>query len=250
MNKLRIGIVAVLLLVAITLIGLVSAQRSEQGQKTAQDKHDEPTVIQEGVMTDRQREHGKLFKNMGVSRKIVDLLQDQDEVHLNAAPGLISEYPGSERSSGDLVKFAICQSDAVVMGTVVSKESQLTDDGFSLFTDYTISVETVLKNDGNKSIQPEKTIIVAGLGGEVRLNGHLVTAFTPTLPIGEKYLFFLNGIPSTGAFQFARGAPLVPASADTSPKAVKARSSYYKTDIGTITELIKSSVHDPCPAKR
>src|SRR5437868_8905538 len=141
MNNLRIRITAILFLVGISLIGIVSAQRSEQALKPPQAKHDEPTVIQEGVMTYRQREHSKLFNNMGVHKKIIDILKEQDEVDISVVPGCVSEYPGPGPSSSDLVRFSTCQSDAIIMGTVASKESQLTDDGFSLFTDYMIDVE-------------------------------------------------------------------------------------------------------------
>lgn len=113
-------------------------------------------------------------------------------------PGLPNLSPGGRAPGIDeLVKKA----DAIVLGTVYSKSSQLTDNGKFVFTDYEFVAEEVLKGTSAKA---QTTITVTRPGGKILLEGQQVEvrveSFRP-LQTGGRYVLFLNEIPSTHAFQ-------------------------------------------------
>lgn len=95
------------------------------------------------------------------------------------------------------------KADAVVIGTVTNKSSQLTENGAFVFTDYDLTIEEVLKENGTDSIQSHSSIVMTRPGGRILLEGRIVTArdraFKP-LAIGGRYLLFLKYLPTTGAY--------------------------------------------------
>jgi hypothetical protein len=88
-----------------------------------------------------------------------------------------------------------CDADAVVVGTIKSKASQLTEDETSIFTEHQMIVEEVLKDNAAAPIQKGSDIRVARIGGTLRLNNINITfldkEFKP-LTVGNRYLLFLQ----------------------------------------------------------
>jgi hypothetical protein len=92
------------------------------------------------------------------------------------------------------------RADAVVIGTLKNKSSQLTDDGEFLFSDYVMVVNFVAKP---AAIAPNSEITVTRAGGEILLNGRTVRAIDPffkPFQLGQSYILFLKLIPETGAY--------------------------------------------------
>ena len=166
-------------------------------------KIDEPTVIQRGVMTDEQRAHSKLFLGVGTGKKITDLITTESEVRIVSAPPAAGDTPsGRPLSALDFIERITCKSDMIVVGSIVSKTSQLTADEDYVFTDFTVNVETVLDRD-KSWIKPNSTIVISRPGGRVVLDGHLITAENQeagTISVGKKYLLFLKNIPNSKGF--------------------------------------------------
>jgi hypothetical protein len=97
-----------------------------------------------------------------------------------------------------------CKADAVVIGMVKSKASQINEQGTFVFTDYEFIPGEVVKNNVVAPINPEKDITITRTGGAVKLNGHTVRALDyRQLPLieGEYYLLFLKFVPETGAYR-------------------------------------------------
>jgi len=86
-----------------------------------------------------------------------------------------------------------CQTPTIVIGTPVSAESDTTDDGTVIFTDYRIQVEETIRIPARPRAQMEVTRI----GGEVTTATGSRTFKSRTLPalqLGQKYLLFLSRV--------------------------------------------------------
>lgn len=191
-------LLALLILTVITTLSALNGQ----SQKTDQQDKDVPTPIQEGVITEKQREHGKLYPQSPRGKKLSDYPNG-----IEIVIGLpLPEKSTSDRmaSSFEFLERMACDADAVVLGVIENKSSQLTEKGDFIFTDYGLRVEEVLKNNPAASIQSSDTITVTQPGGAVSLNGQIYRVKDKSfrnLQPGKTYLLFLDFIPSTKAYQ-------------------------------------------------
>jgi hypothetical protein len=208
-NRKRASGLIVLSLVVAVVMAIVALDSRGQNSSTAQDK---PTPIQRGKLTQRQREHGKLFKNKGVGN-IYALIQrrsaegDSEAINIESLPGT-PELSRSGEVDSDRLVTSVAQADAVVIGVVTDKTSQLNEAETFIFTDYAVNVVEVLKNNAASPISPNAVITVTRTGGVVQLEGHIVRAVDRTakpLQVGDKYLLFLRHLPATGAYLASEG---------------------------------------------
>ncbi|HKS29217.1 MAG TPA: hypothetical protein VJS44_15420 [Pyrinomonadaceae bacterium] len=160
-------------------------------------------------MSARQKEHSKLYKDYKGNGKLLDLLKKEEnntgnELIITVMPGLPELSPGGRPSTPDtFLNNLASTADAVVIGTVANKSSQLTENGAFVFTDYDVAVEEVLKENGSNNIQSQSSIVVTRPGGRILLEGRIVTARDRTFKpfaVGGRYLLFLKYIPTTGAY--------------------------------------------------
>jgi hypothetical protein len=184
----------------LSIVTTLAALRG-QGQKWNPDEKDNPTVVQEGVMTERQKQHSKLYERSG-RRNLRNSHRSLDVV---VPPPFIA--PDSEKMASaieELLRQETCDADTVIIGSVSGKTSQFTEDGSFVFTDYDIQIEEVVKNSSSAPLQLSSSIIVTRPGGAVSFNGNVIRvidkSFQP-LEVGGKYLLFLQQIPSSGAYQ-------------------------------------------------
>lgn len=162
----------------------------------------EPTVIQEGVMTAKQKKHSKIFKGYKDRAKIRDLIAQKGDVEIIQPVGNV-RIPQSFNLDGYLQELS-CKADAVVIGRIKSKASQINEDGTFVFTDYEFTSEEVLKNNATAPINPNADITITRTGGAIKLNSHTARAIDyHELPLlaGEHYLLFLKFVPDTGAYK-------------------------------------------------
>jgi hypothetical protein len=206
LNKILVLLFAVFLIVgATTLNGLHS-----HGQNPMATKQDAPTPVQEGVMTEKQREHSKLYKDYKGVGKLRDIVEQEankgtDEVSVTVLPRLPELAPASGGASTvRTLEDLASNSDAIVVGTVTSKTSQLTEDGTFVFTDYILIAEEVLKDYSAAGINPFSNLTVTRPGGKILLNGRVVNAIDKSfgrLVVGSRYVLFLKHVSSTGAYR-------------------------------------------------
>ncbi len=146
---------------------------------------------------------------------VYDLVQkraaegDGDEINIESLPGTPELSPSGEASpASDRLVMNAAQADAVVIGVVSGKTSQLNDAETFVFTDYNVTVVEVLKNNISSPIRLDSPITVTRAGGIVQLEGHVVRAVDRTakpLQIGDKYLLFLRYLPATSAYLASEG---------------------------------------------
>lgn len=173
--------------------------------KAEQSQHDDATRVELGVMTERQREHSKLYKKYGSNRKIPELILSQTgEIQVYRLVPLIADLEGSQQSSQERLRQIICTADTVVIGVVKSKTSQLTEDQSFVFTDYELSIEEVLKNSSPTSLATNDDITVTRPGGNILLSGRKVKALDELFPLlssGKRYLLFLDPVPTVNTYR-------------------------------------------------
>jgi hypothetical protein len=204
--KLRIVTLAVLALAAFGISYLAGTgtvlSLSQERKASVQDS----TPIQIGAMTERQKEHSKLYKKYGRDEKIVDLLRRQTgEIDLFRLPPLPAELGSAPKPTvQEMLQQVACSADAVVVGVPKRKTSQLTDTQDFVFTDYEVEVHQVLRNAGSQAIQEYGEITITRPGGVVLINGRKVRAIDETMPLlslDKSYIFFLSLVPQTGAYR-------------------------------------------------
>lgn len=190
-----------LLLFAVT-IPLFTAMTIMRGQsQEGAKKSDEPTRIQAGIMTEKEKRHGKLHERHGTrsvrnTKKSINLVISVPFMEAESGP------PAS--STDELLEQITCGADAAVVGKVTGKKSQLTEDGTAVFTDYEVQVDEVVDNNAPKVVQQGESITVTRPGGAVELDGNVIRmvdrSFTP-FDVGDRYLLFLRRVAATGAYQ-------------------------------------------------
>ena len=182
---------------AVTFKSQDRPQNSNTGRKI---EREEPTLIHEGQATPRQTEHGKLFKHAG--RKLQDIAASQPgDVEVIEEEGYVIQMP--KTSHVPTFISALCNADAVIIGTLKSKSSQLTQQGNFIFTDYEVIIDEVIKNNLNSPIEVGSTIITTRDGGAIKVNNRVLRAkradFDPPV-VGYRYLLFLRFIPKTSSY--------------------------------------------------
>lgn len=176
--------------------------RFEQGMEQATGK---ATPIREGVMTGKQKKHSKIFGRFEAytrGKKLRELVAERGDVYVIVPNGDV-QLPASFNLH-DFFLNLTCQADAVIIGTVKSKTSQIIEEGTFVFTDYELIVTDVLKNNVAAPIELNGSITYTSPGGAVELNGHVIRAVQRgrrPLQVGEDYLLYLKFIPETGAFK-------------------------------------------------
>lgn len=204
MKRKRLLLIAFILAAATVAAAItLKNQNSNTDRKV---EREQPTLIQEGQATPRQREHGKLFKHSGP--KLIEIAAKRSgDIEVQEGEDLLIQIP--DASKRPLFLSAVCNADAVVTGTLINKASQLTAEGTFVFTDHDLRVEEVIKNNTAAPIGPESTITVTRDGGVVQLNHRVLRAqpdFEPPV-VGNRYLLFLRFIPVTGSYlMYGNGA--------------------------------------------
>lgn len=115
---------------------------------------------------------------------------------LGKFPPEMTEYSISSHWEIGLPSLPTAQSDAVVMGEVANAQASLSNDKSGVYSEFTVIVKAVFKDNSEKMIKPEATIIVEREGGVVRFkDGRLLRykVLKQGLPHpGGRYVFFLK----------------------------------------------------------
>jgi hypothetical protein len=108
------------------------------------------------------------------------------EGHVHAAP-IIDWFCCSDLTQ--LVKH----STLIVRGKVMDFESRLSDDEYSVFTDYTIDIQNIYKQTRDGSVVPGAKIQATRLGGHLLVDGHPVEYdASPPIAKGVVQMFFIT----------------------------------------------------------
>jgi hypothetical protein len=178
---------------------LISDGSADKPQK------EDPTPVQLGVMTERQKRHSRLYEKYRSDEKITDLLRlKSKEVEIRRlAPLPFNSIRTVPPSASDIVRRIACDADLILIGEVKDKVSQVTESQDFVFTDYTFSVQRVLKNTVPSSAQQSGEVNVTRPGGAVLISGKTITAIDETFQLlgrGKQYLLFLRYLPDMDSF--------------------------------------------------
>ena len=95
-----------------------------------------------------------------------------------------------------LPAFPVDRSAAVIIGEITEAEAHLSSDETKIYSEFTVQVDAVLKNDGVVALSPQSKITVERPGGRVRFpSGKIVIAAVSNqdLPrVGRRYVLFLT----------------------------------------------------------
>jgi hypothetical protein len=196
------------LLVAVTVGAYRTSQESAEKQAFRKQLPD-ATPVERNVLTEKQRIHSRLYQGYQLERAgqgtIDDLIAknpDKKVVWTTVLPGLgpVPKPETPEEYFGYLAKSA----DAIILGTVKGKASQVTEERAFLFTDYDVSVTQVFKNNPSAPIAVGAGITVTRSGGKVLLHGVIVLAIDQNaepLSLNTNVVLFLHFVPETGAYR-------------------------------------------------
>jgi hypothetical protein len=192
---------------AVMLVITSIALRSHGQNNLAAAQQEDPSPVQEGVQTEKQQIHGKLFSQNYTYRRNQKLRSLKGTGDLQVTIGVGDKPTSSTAPPFNLDEFLrtmVCDSDAVVIGEVKNRASQLTEYGEFAFTDYEVTIEEILKNNTAAPIMSQGNITVTRPGGAIQLNGKIIRAvdlsYKP-FEIGGRFLLFLKFIPASGAYQ-------------------------------------------------
>ena len=249
MKGTRLILISLAVLVCFGAVGVATKQSAQKHETT-----EDATVVQKGVFTAKQREHSKLFEGYSLdSIPLVDKSKDDFTLTLGS-----EAQPHPADMQPDLTAFVkgkVCESDAIIMGRVTKKESQLTVRGDFIFTDYTVKWDKVLKDDTNTSIKPFENVVVTGAGGAVRINGQTITVTQQgkeRLHVGDSYLLFLRRVPSTGAYTVLGGSSAISQINGEIKGLTRQQFGEFQagTNIAPVVDLIQTNVVKSCEGTR
>ena len=148
------------------------------------------------AQTFQQVEHSKLFEKYGLKGHKLTEGQGEGGYAGDAHVPLQLTLP---QRSVFFSKLA-CQSDAVVVGKIISQTGLLSPDETFIFTDAELSVVETLKDNVGSHISPNQTILVTRPGGSLQFNGRKLTVklnHFRNFSVGGQYLQFLKFLPTT-----------------------------------------------------
>jgi hypothetical protein len=95
-----------------------------------------------------------------------------------------------------LPALPVAQSEAVIIGEVTGAKAYLSEDKYTVYSDFTININEVLKNSSTSQLAPNNVVNVERQGGRVRFpSGHINTVAVggQSMPrIGKRYVLFLK----------------------------------------------------------
>lgn len=206
-------------LIVIGLLGFSATRMTTRSQTTdsKKQKAEEVTLLQEGVVTEKQKTNGKFFQRHKTGRKVRDLVSaGTGEVVLRSKivpPMIVGGSKCPSYPSAGLVDL-VHEADVAVVVVLGDKSySQVTDSGDFLFSSYRAIVEEVLKDNNANPIQPGSAISILRPGGLAQLNGRKVRALAGSFEQFEpssRYVLFLKYVQPTGDYlAFSNGSFLL-----------------------------------------
>jgi hypothetical protein len=177
---------------------------TRQGAQNKPQQKDEPTVVQRGALTEKQLRHSQEFED----REIPGIRANSSGnigVYIDIEPGPLPDK-SSPRNATEYLRSLTCSgiTDAVVVGTVSRKASQLTANGHFVFTDYDLELGDVLKSRKGLGLTVGSSITVTDPGGAVNLDGRVIFVKINRenpLKVGHQYILFLRQLKNADSYR-------------------------------------------------
>jgi hypothetical protein len=155
---------------------------------------------------DVHKMHAKLFDQRTGRGNLLARATREGDLRITIFPE-VGQLSANLNQSPDLafVQSITCGADAVVIGVQESSQSFLTENQEWIFTDNSVSVREVLKDNAAHPLAPGSTITIARSGGSLDTSdGHHIVVADPGYPplhVGGTYVLALRYVPSTGQYR-------------------------------------------------
>ncbi len=193
-----------LLAVSAVVFGIFFATPSSQGQKQ---QKDEPTVVQKGRVTDKDRAFSKEYKKLYGFREGEKLTELKQEGGIGITIG-VGSRPNSTDSfvttENQFLEKLSCEADAIVVGKVNKKQSHLSVDETFVYTSYDFQIKRVIKDNSVSPIDVNNTITVTRPGGFIKIDEQEIQfddASYKSLELNKEYLLFLKFVPEANGYK-------------------------------------------------
>lgn len=137
------------------------------------------TPLPHGEQRAKHEARGRKYK-----RKHSPKLEYTDSIHV------------VNHSLPNLSALPVDKSSLIIVGEVADAKAYLSEDKTTVYSEFNVTVESVLKNDSTQELQPRSSLVVERYGGKVRLpSGKIVVAsidYEGMPRVRGKYLFFLT----------------------------------------------------------
>lgn len=200
------------LVVGLVLVAGSAANARLGGTQTKIDREialSQATPVRRGELTAKQRVHSQIHSRLVPDslRQSVFLLagrhQASEDFSIVLGVGIGSNDVDNETSAAFFRRLA-ADSDLVIRGSAIGGASQVTDDESLVFTDCTVIVKEIHKNNANAPVREHGVITVSRPGGKVIIDGRIVTglneAYLPLPVSGADVLLFLRYVPESGGY--------------------------------------------------
>jgi len=177
-----LAVLAVLLTIAIVTVGDQAPQEQTADVKA------------------RMKEHGKLFNSPTPGKKLTGHKPGESVAVYES--GEIPVWT-TQKTRAEQLKDLACGSDAVLIVKLTDQTAALTEDESFVFTDYTASVEEILRNNPTQTLQVSSQVIVTRPGGSLVLDGVKISARMEQFRefvVPRRYLLYLRFVPSTNSY--------------------------------------------------
>lgn len=148
-----------------------------------------------------------------------------------------------------LPALPVAQSRVMVLGHVRSSNAYLSTDKTSVYSEFTVVIDEVLKNDIPEQLKPGSSIVVERDGGRVRFpSGSMTVMYTQGQGMprqGRQYVLFLTRRDSESTFQILTGYELKAGRVellDSPGGAAHPITQYKGTDQTTLLEAIRNAL--------
>lgn len=206
--------IGLFLTVCTIIFGILFATPSTNGQK---EQTDEATIVHKGQTTEKEREYSKEYRKLNPfknGRKFTEMIELSNRLGKTTEElgGIIGEDDVAQSrtphtiTSAEFLKNLSCKSDAIVLGSVKSKSSHMTDDETFIYTEYDFSVRDILKNNSVSPIEVNNSIEITRPGGLIKIDNRRIRIEDRTYEPFQKnmeYLLFLRFVPSTNGYMAA-----------------------------------------------
>jgi hypothetical protein len=185
---------AVLAIVVITAMATLRGQEQKQPTQDKQQKIDKDEFESQFPIADyiapESTDPEKRVRRQGKAKR---LFKPNLTVHENAG---VTAGTASQVALLDSLAAAAAKSNAVIVGQVTSAQAYLNSDKSNVYSEFTIRVDEVLKNDSYVPLTTGNSIITARNGGRIRYPSGRVTLYFIAgegMPrIGHRYVLFLS----------------------------------------------------------
>jgi hypothetical protein len=192
-----------------------------------------------------ERVHASLYS--GIAGAIAQkLAKTSGDVTLDPPPQPILRQPLRTEDNGWGLVDIMCSAQLVVIGRSSNGVAHQTSDGGFLYTDWTVTVDTVLKDNPKARVSPGTPLLVVWPGGKLHFGNRWLQAEEPgrnQLNPGVEHFLILRLVPQTGAYSAGTELALSANRVIIDPQGTQRwADSHWPTDLSAFLDLVRKSI--------